>query len=169
VEDVSWQDCEKFLSLMNSRISSAVKAQSFSRSGAFVLPHEDEWEYACRGGKGNSHAFYFGSQLNGTQANMNGLMPYGTKTAGPTLGRTCEAGSYAKSFPHPWGLCDMHGNVWEFCTSRLPRPLNSDGRVIRGGCYMEPGAGCRSAHRHFPAPQTVRYMNIGFRACFRPD
>jgi len=50
--------------------------------GKFVLPHEDEWEYACRGGKGNRQPFYFGDRLNGYLSNCDGNNPYGTETKG---------------------------------------------------------------------------------------
>ncbi len=169
VESVSWDDCERFISLLNSKPAIAAKLQVPSRSGRFVLPHEDEWEYACRGGKGNRQAFYFGNEINGTQANIEGTIPYGTAAQGPFLKRTSAVGSYSKDFPHPWGLCDMHGNVWEFCTNRSPRPIRHDNRVIRGGCYFAGGMECRSATRNFPGQEVVKYFNLGFRVCFRPE
>jgi formylglycine-generating enzyme required for sulfatase activity len=65
VEQVSWSECAAFLKKLNDR-GGAEKAFG---NGRFVLPHENEWEYACRGGKGNATAFHFGSALDGKQAN----------------------------------------------------------------------------------------------------
>ena len=75
MERVSWNDCQKFLEKVNKRIG---VENVFGKAGQFKLPHEDQWEYACRGGKGNKQPFYFGNELNGTQANCNGKSPYGT-------------------------------------------------------------------------------------------
>ena len=66
VERVNIEDCEAFLKKLNARPGHAKK---FSMAGKFVLPHEDEWEYACRGGKGNKQALHLSNALNGTQAN----------------------------------------------------------------------------------------------------
>jgi formylglycine-generating enzyme required for sulfatase activity len=115
VDRVSWKDCQNFLKRINSRVGIE---KVFGTTGKFVLPEEDQWEYACRGGMGNKRAFYFGNQLNGTQANCDGREPYGTDKKGDYKGRTTEVGSYAKDWPHPWGLCDMSGNVWQWCDKR---------------------------------------------------
>src|SRR5262249_54475796 len=81
VETVSWNECQDFV----KRLSDPVKPPAAMGAGQFALPHEDQWEYACRGGKGNKQPFYFGDQLNGKQANCDGNAPYGTATKGPFL------------------------------------------------------------------------------------
>ena len=118
------------------------------------------------GGRGNSIAFSFGDSLNGRNANCDGTRPYGTSTLGPMLGRTCSVGSYERSAPHPWGLCDMHGNVHEYCESEA-RP--ADKRVLRGGCYADGATKCRSAERNLFGPDTNRYNTVGMRVCVRPE
>lgn len=131
-----------------------VKA-TFGRPVTFKLPHEDEWEYACRGGKGNKQPFHFGAELNGRQANCDGTeRPYGTKAEGPYLERTAAVGSYAKKYPHPWNLCDIHGNVSERCDNRRDR--NGPDRAIRGGAWGSCAVNCRSANRAFHPPD-ARY------------
>ncbi len=112
VEQVSWDDTQLFLKKLNAR---GGVAKTFGRAGAFKLPHEDQWEYACRGGKGNKQAFYWGGSLNGDKANCNGERPYGIEVQGEKLKRTSAVGIYAKLASHPWGLSDMTGNVWEWC------------------------------------------------------
>ena len=87
VEKVSWDMiCGKggFLEKFNA-LGGVEKV--FGKAGTFALPHEDMWEYACRGGLGNDRPFYFGQVLDGTQANIDGNFPYGTPTKGPYLKR----------------------------------------------------------------------------------
>ena len=162
VEQVSWTDCQLFL----KRLNNAAKQTGALGKGEFVLPHEDEWEYACRGGKGNQQAFYFGNMLNGTQANCDGNSPYGTTTKGPCLQRTAEVGSYEKIAPHPWGLCDMHGNVWEWCENWPGGEKQM--RVDRGGCRAHNSMDCRSARRAWSDPGN-RDGSGGCRIAFRLD
>jgi len=104
-EQVRWDDiCGKlgaggddtFLGKLNAR---AGVAKAFGGKAKFVLPHEDRWEYACRGGKGNKQAYYWGNELTKEVANVGFVR------------RTTVVGSYEKAAPHPWGLCDMIGNV----------------------------------------------------------
>jgi formylglycine-generating enzyme required for sulfatase activity len=163
VEQVSWNECQKFLEKMNKRNGAA---KVFGKAGQFVLPHENEWEYACRGGKGNKQAFYFGNELNGTQANCKGTAPYGTDKKSDYKERTTEVGSYAKDWPHPWGLCDMNGNVWQWCENKYENTAFA--LVIRGGSWRNIASWCRSASRSRTAP-TYRDNIIGFRVCFRLD
>lgn len=163
VESITWDDCQGYLAKLRMLPDSN---KAFGKAGRFAFPSEDEWEYACRGGKGNGKPFHFGDELNGSQANMNGKAPYGAFEKGPFLGRTTKVGTYEKEFPHPWGLCDMHGNVWEFCETSATSP--KDTHVIRGGCYGDDGRLCRAASRNFFAA-TNKYNNVGFRVCFRPN
>ncbi len=152
VEYVSWNDCQNFI-------------QKCSVSGLKLqLPHEDQWEYACRGGKGNKHAFYWGNTLNGDKANSNGERPYGTDKKGIYLAKTSEVGSYEKVTPHPWGLCDMIGNVMEWCENLYPENLPTEGsfRVVRGGGWYYDSVYCRSSSRSWANP-TFRYLFLGFR------
>ncbi len=161
-EGVSWDDCNQFLILANTH--GGIK-RAFGKSGEFALPHEDAWEYACRGGLGNRQPFSFGKELNGTQANADGSTPFGTTAKGPYLKRPAPVGSYAAKFPHPWGLCDMHGNVWEWCDNTSTK---SDLRAIRGGCWNDDADRCRSACRGWAAPASGG-GNCGFRVVIRLD
>jgi formylglycine-generating enzyme required for sulfatase activity len=131
----------------------------------FALPHEDEWEYACRGGKGNKQPFYFGDESNGTQANCKGVYPFGTATKGPSLGRTTEVGAYEKIVPHPWGLCDMLGNVWQWCENRFEDQNNR--RVLRGSSWFLGAGFCRCANRDSGTPN-YRNNDSGFRVAVLP-
>jgi formylglycine-generating enzyme required for sulfatase activity len=163
VENVRKETCQKFLERVNKR---GGKVSVFGKPGKFCLPYEDEWEYACRGDKGNKRAFYWGNELNGTQANSDGDLPFGTEQKGQSLGRTCAVdfsnrGQYEK---HPWGLCHIIGNVSELCDSK---DASSKDSIIRGGDCCYAGWACRSAYRDRNI-HAGRYY-IGFRVCYRLD
>ncbi len=163
VEQVSWKDCGKFLDKLNDR---GGVEKAFGKQGKFVLPHEDEWEYACRGSRGNAMAYYFGNLLNGKQANCNGSRPFGTDVNGPFIKRTSEVGAYERESPHPWGLCDMHGNVLQWCENWSDR--NQTRHRARGGSWAVVAWACRSANRY---PEVLEWRSefLGFRVCFRHD
>ncbi|WP_020473421.1 formylglycine-generating enzyme family protein [Zavarzinella formosa] len=153
VNSVSWEDCQTFIEKCGGK---GMKLK---------LPHEDEWEYACRGGKGNKQAFYWGDVLNGDKANQDGTLPYGTTTKGEYLKKTTEVGSYEKAAPHPWGLCDMSGNVFEWCENL--HGIGSSFRVSRGGSWVYDAEFCRSAFRLRDDP-TIRLNDLGFRLALVP-
>ncbi len=148
VDTVNWEDCQNFI-------------QKCSVSGLKLqLPHEDQWEYACRGGKGNKQAFYWGNQLDGDKANCDGNFPFGTDKKGTYLTRTTEVGNYEKDAPHPWGLCDMSGNIAEWCENLYTK--EGSYRVVRGGNWFDYSWYCRSSFRSWGSP-TFRYLYLGFR------
>lgn len=163
VEKVSWFDAKDFCE----------KAQQKTGQG-FRLPTDAEWEYACRAG--TTTPFHFGIELNGTQANCNGEVPYGTTIKGPFLGETSSVGSYPAN---GWGLYDMHGNVWEWCSgwygdygnSRVTDPQGAQYgkyRVLRGGSWNDGAKYCRAACRNRRLPG-YRNFNRGFRVLLPLD
>jgi formylglycine-generating enzyme required for sulfatase activity len=166
VEQVSWDDAQAFCQALNAPQSAGASVR---------LPTEAEWEYACRGG--TTTPYYFGAQLNGTQANCDGNYPYGTSTKGPYRKETTPVGAYAAKHPHPWGLCDVHGNVWEWCSDwhdsdyykRSPTtdPRCDDGeqkyRILRGGSWCNRSHSCRAATRYWRVPALRNTSYVGFR------
>jgi uncharacterized protein (TIGR02996 family) len=176
VEQVSWKDAQTFLKKLAARQEEKEKGLKYR------LPSEAEWEYACRGGL-PSQIFHFGDSLSSAQANFNGAYPYGGAANGPYLERTCSVGSYP---PNAFGLFDMHGNVWEWCSDWYdadyygkspkedpPGPAKGSwraggsSRVIRGGSWNGLGGYCRSAFRNWSAPG-VRGNYVGFRLAAVP-
>jgi uncharacterized protein (TIGR02996 family) len=166
VEQVGWEDAQAFLAKLAARPEEREKGWSYR------LPSEAEWEYACRGGASSSTPFCFGESLSSTQANFDGAYPYGGAEEGPSLRRTCPAGSYR---PNAWGLFDMHGNVREWCedwsaddyygNSPAQDPLGpsyGSDRVLRGGGWGGYGQLCRAARRSWFAP-SFRGFALGFR------
>ncbi len=140
VEQVSWDDVQGFINKLNQQVA-GIKAR---------LPTEAEWEYACRAG--TNSAFWFGGKndLNTTNANYSGKWDEINAS-----GKTVPVKSFA---PNPWGLYEMHGNVWEWCadgyaeyssqavTDPCGAPAGSS-RVLRGGSWLSYGSYCRSAIR----------------------
>jgi formylglycine-generating enzyme required for sulfatase activity len=163
VDSVSWDQCQEFLERL-----SKVDVSATMGTGTFVLPTEDEWEFACRGGKGNSRQFYFGDAMDGTQANCTETYPEGTDRRSPPMQRTTQVGQYERIVPHPWGLCDLHGNLWEWCEN-VGKVLDlKDLRAKRGGSWDFPASACRSAARFF-GPRWDSDKDTGLRVCFRPN
>jgi sulfatase modifying factor 1 len=124
------------------------------------LPTEAEWEYACRAGTTMEYSF-------GEDPKMLGDYGWFDKNSG---GQTQPVGSKK---PNPWGLHDMHGNVWEWCADWYGEyakggvtdptgPKDASDRVIRGGGWISDAGGCRSAYRSWIHP-SYRGFILGFR------
>ena len=147
---VSWLDVQGFLKNLAGLVS----------GWRFRLPSESEWEYACRAGTDTRFS------LGNTEDDLARAAWF----AGNSDGRTHPV---ATKSPNAWGLCDMHGNVFEWCGDwdapypegdvTDPRgPSAGQNRILRGGCFKCPPPYCRSANR-YGAPPDRRNANIGFR------
>ncbi|MDS4040296.1 MAG: formylglycine-generating enzyme family protein [Candidatus Competibacter sp.] len=157
VERVSWSDAQQFIEQLNSAVP-GLEAR---------LPTEAEWEYACRAG--TTTLFSFGEDITPEQVNYNGNYPYrGEK--GLSRGETVEVASLPAN---PWGLYEMHGNVYEWCQDWYsdypeglavdpPGPATGDRRVLRGGSWFYGGRDARSAFRSHFVPG-IRHHLYGFR------
>ena len=121
------------------------------------MPTEAEWEYACRAGTTVAFA-----------GDLDAMAWY----AGNAGGTTHPVG---RKQPNAWGLFDLHGNVWEWCQDWLDREYYKKGmvedpaggeqherRMIRGGCWFNDSAACRSAYRNYNTP-TAGGPHLGFR------
>lgn len=165
VEKVSWEDCQAFIQKLNAYTG----GRAASRAGAFSLPTEAQWEYACRAG--TTTPFHYGGRLDSSMANFDGNYPYGRARKGQYREQTVRVGSFK---PNAWGLYDMHGNVWEWCQDWYDKDYPSgsvtdpsgassgSGRVLRGGSWHFDAWNCRSAHRYRGTP-TRRSDSFGFR------
>lgn len=158
VETVSWDDCQGFLTRL-AGLAPGLKP---------ALPSEAQWEYACRAG--TRTPFNFGERLDTGKANYNGDYPYNDGPKGEYRGRTLPAASFE---PNAWGLYQMHGNVWEWCTDWFDDypaeqatdpvgPAEGPGRVLRGGSWRSLGRNLRSACRDH-SPPDGRSSGIGLR------
>jgi formylglycine-generating enzyme required for sulfatase activity len=147
------------------------KLQNAAPAGWVIrLPTEAEWEWACRAG--SATAFWFGDTITTDQANFDGTKLEGIGEPGVKRGETVAAGSFPAN---PWGLHEMHGNVFQWCRDSFgpyPRgPIDdpcstnatkSDDHVLRGGCWIHGASKCRSGARYF-SPASYYAGSIGFR------
>jgi formylglycine-generating enzyme required for sulfatase activity len=157
VERVSWEDCQEFIKRLGQKTGKR-----------FRLPTEAEWEYACRAG--TTTPFHFGETISTDQANYDGNYTYSKGKKGLYRQKTTPVGSFPAN---PWGLYDMHGNVWEWCQDwyglyqkediKDPQGINNGAaRVLRGGSWYDVPRGCRSACRNRGVPGR-RYGSFGCR------
>jgi formylglycine-generating enzyme required for sulfatase activity len=140
--NVSWDEARQFLDRLNS-----------GQQWRFRLPSEVEWEYACRAG--TTTPFSTGQQLTTDEANYNGDFPLPGQSTGENRGQVTPVGSFA---PNPWGLFDMHGNVWEWTNDAY----DETEKVIRGGSWRFNADSARCALRYHHRPQD-RGDSLGLR------
>ncbi len=158
VENVSWEDCQDFLEKLNQNQDDC----------KFRLPYEAEWEFSAKGSINAEKFPYSGSE------NLNEVAWYVSNSMKST---------------HPIGekktnalnICDMSGNVWEWCQDRYGHysaepetdPEGAGlfsslwynyGRVVRGGCWASNSKSCTVVHRYHYDSAT-RLNIIGFRVC----
>jgi formylglycine-generating enzyme required for sulfatase activity len=168
VEQVSWEDAIEFC----ARLSKHTKRQ-------YRLPTEAEWEYACRAG--TMTPFHFGETISPELANYSSSTAYADGQTGAVQGKTTPVDHF--EIANSWGLCDMHGNVLEWCEDHWHDSYDhapDDGsvwlndradvaRVLRGGSWFNDPRYCRSAFRYDNYPMG-RVNIIGFRlACTAPE
>jgi formylglycine-generating enzyme required for sulfatase activity len=159
---MSWHEANEFCEKLSKNIGKTAS-----------LPTEAQWEYACRAGtttvfdfgddqtKLGAHAWY---QENTRKKNENYAHTVGTKK------------------PNPWGLYDMHGNVWEWCldwyaddfyaNSKNVDPVNtteSKNRAVRGGSWHNGPLHCRAAGRNGWCGPNYRHYNYGLRVVVASD
>ncbi len=152
VEEVCWVDVQTFLNALQRLLPPGCEA---------VLPTESQWEYACRAG--TQTAYWWGEEPDDARANWSHQHK-----------GTTPVDNYP---PNPWGLYDMHGNVWELCADGRRNyadspewdpegPGDGDTRVVRGGSWFYPPNDARAAFRIRWTPRyTYKYQ--GFRFALR--
>lgn len=148
VECVSWYECQEFCNILSKKLGQRVQ-----------LPTEAQWEYACCSGTYDS--FYISSRAWYKNNSDN------------------QTHAVGQNRPNVWGLYDMNGNVMEWCsdwfgyctkspTSDPTGPNSSgEGRVVRGGCYLDAITYCSSKSRSHEVPD-YRRSSLGFRVLLVP-
>ena len=151
VEQVTWHSAQQFIQALQTRVPTATP----------VLPTDAQWEYACRAG--TQTAYWWGDAMRPDLANTDGKH-----------GQTTPVKHHP---PNPWGLHDMHGNVWEWCADDgrtfVDRPevdpsggAGGDSRVLRGGAWHNPAGLARSAYRN-RFQRGFDWTSTGFRLALR--
>jgi formylglycine-generating enzyme required for sulfatase activity len=156
VEQVSWEDAQEFCARLSGKTGKR-----------YGFPSEAQWEYGCRAG--STTGFCYGNRLEPELANYDGRL---------------EGTSGVGSFPaNEWGLCDVHGNVWEWCEDDWHSDYTSaptDGSawvendrepsncLLRGGSWFHDPEDCSSSVRINYA-RDIRNSLLGFRvSCVLP-
>ncbi len=145
---VSWEDAVAYCEKLN-------QVHPLGGDWKWTLPTEAQWEYACRAGTTGAYA-----------GDLNEMAWYDLNSGSTTH-------PVGQKRANAWGLYDMHGNVWEWCkdwsgdypSSSVMDPAGGSSgslRVIRGGCWVSPAAGARSALRYGVSPGR-RNNTLGFR------
>lgn len=172
VVNVSWNDAVAFCKWLSRK-----------EGKNYHLPTEAQWEYACRAG--TTTRYYYGDDL-------AGIVRVGNVADATAKGMFSEwkavSGSDGYLFTAPvgrfrsneFGLCDMHGNVWEWCAdwwnkgyySTSPPndpqgPTYGTNRVFRGGSWGYNPRSNRSADRNGGLPDYL-VSDIGFRVSRTP-
>jgi formylglycine-generating enzyme required for sulfatase activity len=154
VETASWDDVQGWLEKMNEKTP-------LPSGWKWALPTEAQWEYACRAGTESAFA-----------GDLDEMACYDENSGSTT-------NSVGTKKANAWGLHDMHGNVWEWCSDwygDYSSASSSDptgatagvSRVRRGGSWDFDAQGCRSAYRRRYAPD-YRNDDLGFRPALVPS
>lgn len=159
VEQVSWDDVQTFRKALQSLLMPGCEV---------VLPTESQWEYACRGC--TQSEYWWGDAPDEKKANFD--------VAGKRIWEDKDGTTPVERYsPNPWGLYDMHGNVWEWCADGqrdyadvLARDPEGSGdgqfRMVRGGSWFGRPSLARAANR-FRRPRGLVSRNLGFRFALR--
>jgi formylglycine-generating enzyme required for sulfatase activity len=178
VVNVSWFDAQAFCQRLALRTGKN-----------YTLPSEAQWEYACRAG--TTTPFHYGATISTELGNYNSRKVYGDGEKGEYRQQTTDVASFPAN---PWGLHDMHGNVWEWCADywhdsyeEAPNDrrawvggdvdqnqnvnkikVSVNWRLLRGGSWFYNPRYCRSACRA-NYPPGHQGFNFGFRVCCLPQ
>ncbi len=154
VETVSWKEAVSFCNLLSgkaglppcydlSRNGEEIKFDS--ASDGYRLPSEAEWEYACKAG---------------TKESRYGEIDKIAWYKGNSAGMTHNVGMKE---PNAWGLYDMLGNVWEWCTDIYDEQVYGSYRIFRGGGWFDEARSCLATNRRRSHPASFKIDDLGFR------
>lgn len=159
VINISWQDAQNYIKWLNKKTGLKYRLLS-----------EAEWEYIARAGADTP--FSTGHMITTQQANFNGQETYQGSPLGNYRRKTVSVGSFS---PNPYGLHDLHGNVWEWtqdCWNSSHSGNTNDGRartsgdcgyrVMKGGSWVNRPDDIRTAQRQRYTTD-YRYDDYGFR------
>jgi formylglycine-generating enzyme required for sulfatase activity len=154
VETVSWRDAIIFCNSLSNKaglnlcysLSNDNKEIRFdSKANGYRLPTEAEWEYACKAGATGAR-----------YGEINEIAWYKENSKGKTY-------NVGTKQPNAWGLYDMLGNVWEWCSDIYDEAVYGSYRIIRGGGWSDLDRGCLATNRRRSHPVSFKIDDLGFR------
>jgi formylglycine-generating enzyme required for sulfatase activity len=152
VETVSWQEAVRFCNLLSATaglqacyVWSGAGVLFDAASDGYRLPSEAEWEYACKTGTRQSR-----------YGDLDSIAWY----KGNAGGRPHEVGLKEAN---AWGLYDMLGNVWEWCSDIYDEKVYGSYRIFRGGGWADEERSCLATNRRRSHPALFKIDDLGFR------
>ncbi|MGY4385086.1 formylglycine-generating enzyme required for sulfatase activity [Pedobacter sp. UYP24] len=153
VEMVSWRDAIYFCNILSNN-TGLTACYIFDEkedvifnpdANGYRLPTEAEWEYACKAGT-----------IGPRYDELDEIAWYKENSGGMTH----EVGL---KMPNQWGLYDMLGNVWEWCSDIYDEEVYSSYRIFRGGGWCDQERGCMATNRRRSHPSSFKIDDLGFR------
>lgn len=154
VETVSWIEAVIFC----NRLSESLRKENCyhinletgsvtldSKADGFRLPTEAEWQYACQAGKKEIR-----------YGDLNDIAWFKDNSNN----RTQEVG---KLKPNEWGMYDMLGNVWEWCSDIYDETIYGSYRIFRGGGWCDEERSVMATTRRRSHPHSFKIDDLGFR------
>jgi formylglycine-generating enzyme required for sulfatase activity len=154
VETISWKDAVTFCNALSFReglrpcysiVSDRDEITFDPKAEGFRLPSEAEWEYACKAG---ATGIRYGD--------LDSIAWYKDNSE-----KTPH--NVGMKEPNPWGLYDMLGNVWEWCSDIYDETVYGSYRILRGGGWNDEARGCFATNRRRSHPVSFRMDDLGFR------
>lgn len=154
VETVTWKDAVLFCNSLSEKealtpcysISKTDETITFkTNANGFRLPTEAEWEYACKAG------------TNTIRYDALDLIAWYKNNSEK---KTHRAGLKT---PNAWGLYDMLGNVWEWCSDIYDETVYGSYRIFRGGGWCDEERGVMATNRRRSHPLKFKIDDLGFR------
>jgi formylglycine-generating enzyme required for sulfatase activity len=154
VETVSWKEAIIFCNLLSSKVGlhpcynlyENIEEISFDKkANGYRLPTEAEWEYACKAGTTGIRYGEIDKIAWYKQNSQNTTHEVGLKAA------------------NPWGLYDMLGNVWEWCSDIYDETVYGSYRILRGGGWYDEERSCIATVRRRSHPTKFKIDDLGFR------
>jgi len=152
VETVSWKDAVTFCNALSAKEGLELcysfigeEINFHPEANGYRLPTEAEWEYACKAG---TTGIRYGE--------LNAIAWYKDNSKKTTHAVGTKA-------PNAWGLYDMLGNVWEWCSDIYDETVYGSYRILRGGGWYDEERGCLATNRRRSHPTSFKIDDLGFR------
>lgn len=154
VETVSWMEAVTFCNKLSKLLGrtpcysldlTTDKVTFNSKATGFRLPTEAEWQYACQAGS-NKNRYGELHEIAWFKENANN-----------------QPHQVGQKQPNKWGLYDMLGNVWEWCSDSYDETVYGEYRVFRGGGWCDQERSVMATTRRRSHPLSFKIDDLGFR------